>query len=699
MRFRALPSRLLLCAFACAFAWGLAPAAPAGSAPATASPEVPAAAPGSAARGLDPANLDPSVSPAADFNLYANGSWMKRTRLPASYGRYGGFTELADRNQAVLHRLLEEILADANAAPGSERWKLAAFHGACMDSQLADSLGAAPLRPRLERIAALKEKADLPRLAAELHVDGVGALFRFGAASDQRNSSMTLAQLGQGGLGLPDRDAYFKTDTAAVRIRTEYVAHLARTLQLLGDPGAEAGDAASRVMAVETAIAAISKNRVQLRDPRGNYHKMKVAELQALTPDFKWADYFEQAGLPKFDELNVAQPEFLTAVGRLMDSIPLADWKAYLRSHAVQDAAPLLSSAFVEENFRFERLLSGAPEMQPRWKRCLRLTDAALGDALGQEYVARHFTPAARARALEMVHNLEAALEARIRKLPWMSDSTRIQALGKLHAFGEKVGYAEKWKDYTSLKLERRELLLNSIRAQQFEYRRRTARIGGPVDRTEWGMTPATVNAYYSPTNNEIVFPAGILQPPFFDPEADDAVNYGGMGAVIGHEMTHGFDDRGRQFDAQGNLRDWWTPADAEQYKARAAKIIDQFSEFVAIDTLHVNGRLTTGENIADLGGLTVAYEALQRALAGQPRPAPIGGFTPEQRFFLSWAQIWRTLIRPEALRNQVLTDPHSPGNFRINGPLANMPEFHKAFGVKPGDAMYRPDTLRVEIW
>jgi putative endopeptidase len=649
--------------------------------------------------GLDPANLDTTVSPRADFYGFANGGWLRRTQLPAAYGRYGGFEELADRNQEAVHRLLEEILAGAPAAPGTNRWKLGAFYGACMDSQLADSLGAGPLKPSLERIEALQDAAGLAKLIGQLHADGVNVLFRFGASADRTNSAMTIAQAGQGGLGLPDRDSYLKADSASHKLRAAYLDHVARTLQLLGDPETEAQARAQTVMALETALASASMPRVAMRDPRATYHRMSVAGLQALAPAFHWTDYLAQAGLSSLQELNVSTPDFFRAAGRMLDSVPVTDWKVYLRWHAAEDAAPLLSSDFVRENFRFSQQLSGAKEMQPRWKRCIGATQGALGEAVGQEYVARHFTPQAKARALEMVRNLEAALDSRLKTLDWMSDSTRVQALAKLHAFTEKIGYTEKWRDYSALHVEPRQLLANATRAQQFERARRLARVGQPVDRTEWGMIPPTVNAYYNPSNNEIVFPAGILQPPFFDPEADDAVNYGGIGAVIGHEMTHGFDDSGRRFDASGNMRDWWTPQDAEKYDASARRIEKQYGNYVAVDEVRLNGKLTLGENIADLGGLTVAYEALQRSMRGKPRPANIDGFTPEQRFFLGWAQVWRELMRPETRRTRAATDTHSPGMWRVNGTFSNMPEFHRAFGCQPGDPMVLADSLRSRIW
>jgi putative endopeptidase len=439
--------------------------------------------------------------------------------------------------------------------------------------------------------------------------------------------------------------------------------------------------------------------RVAQRDPNAVYHKMSVAQLQALTPGWQWATYLRDRGARGVDSVNVRQPEFFRALDGMLAGVPLAEWKAYLRWHLARTAAPALSSRFGDESFRMQAVLTGTREQLPRWKRCLASTDAALGEALGQAYVERTFTPEARARALRMVDNLAAALRDRLAGLEWMSDTTRAQALAKLEAFRNKIGYPDRWRDYSALEIRPGSHLDNLVRVSRFASARNLAKIGQPVDRTEWGMTPPTVNAYYSPSMNEIVFPAGILQPPFFDPAADDAVNYGGMGAVIGHEMTHGFDDQGRQFDAAGNLRDWWQPRDAAAYDEQAGRVAAQFSAYTVIDgTVNVNGRLTLGENIADLGGLTIAYHALQKELAGKPR-AMIDGFTPEQRFFMAWAQIWRRNSRPEALRLQVATDSHSPGQWRTNGPLSNMPEFAQAFGCNEGDPMVRPENVRARIW
>ncbi|HMA43641.1 MAG TPA: M13 family metallopeptidase [Gemmatimonadales bacterium] len=475
---------------------------------------------------------------------------------------------------------------------------------------------------------------------------------------------------------------------------------MSRMLQLVGDAPAVADSETAHVMALETALARVSLTRVQRRDPNANYHKMSLAAADSITPHLEWAAFLKGAGSPATDSINIGQPGFFRGFDSLLAAVPAADWAAYVRWHYVRAAAPSLSAAFVNEAFTFQQALTGQKEQQPRWKRCLQATGFALGDPLGQAYVTQTFPPAARARALTMVDNLISALDDRLHTLEWMSDSTRAAALVKLRAFRKKIGYPDKWRDYTALVVDKGPFIGNAMRAGAFAAARNRERIGQPVDREEWRMTTPTVNASYNPTMNDITFPAGILQPPFFDPQADDAVNYGGMGAVIGHEMTHGFDDQGRQFDAAGNLRDWWTPADAQRFKERAQRVIDQFDSYTVVDSsTHVNGRLTQGEDIADLGGLKIAYAAFQRSLKGKPHPRPIDGLTAEQRFFLAWAQIWRNKSTDQALRNQVQVDPHAPALWRVMGPLSNLPEFAAAFRCKAGDPMVRPDSLRAEIW
>jgi putative endopeptidase len=650
--------------------------------------------------GLDPANLDTTCLPCQDFYKYANGGWLTRTPLPPQYASYGSFTELQDRNLETLRHIVEGLAASAPAHATTPDQKVGSFYASCMDSAQSEAAGAAPLKEELDRIAALNSPADVVAELARLHQTGRGAGFGFGGSADFKNSNLTIANLSQGGLGLPDRDYYFRTDSATAAIRAAYATHMSRMLQLVGDAPAVADSETARIIALETALAQASLTRVQRRDPNANYHKMSIAAADSITPRIEWSAFLQATGAPATTEINVGQPGFFRSFDSLLTIVPVADWRAYLRWHYTRAAAPALSAAFVNEAFTFQQNLTGQKEQQPRWKRCLQTTSFALGDALGQAYVKEAFPPAARARALAMVDNLIAALDDRLHTLEWMSDSTRAAALVKLRAFRKKIGYPDKWRDYSALVVDRGPFIGNAMRATAFATARNLGRINGPVDRDEWTMTTPTVNASYNPTRNDITFPAGILQPPFFDPQADDAVNYGGMGAVIGHEMTHGFDDQGRQFDAAGNLRDWWGPEDATRFRARADLVAKQFDGYTVVDSAtHVNGRLTLGEDIADLGGLKIAYAAFQRSLKGKPHPRPIDGLTAEQRFFLAWAQIWRDKSTDQALRSLVATNPHAPARWRVMGPLSNLPEFAAAFHCKAGDPMVRPDSLRAEIW
>jgi putative endopeptidase len=650
--------------------------------------------------GLDPANLDTSCAPCQDFYRFANGGWLAHTVLPPEYPSYGSFIELVERNNATLRRIVERLATAAPAFPRTPEQKLGAFYASCMDSGRVEQTGVRPLKDELERLSGIASRADVARALARGHRHGWAPLFIFGGAPDFKNSAMVIAVASQGGLGLPDRDYYVRDDSAARALRAAYHEYVSRTLEQLGDAPTLADSEAQRILTLETALARASLTRVERRDPVTNYHKLALAAADSLTPHLAWAAFLRDAGAPATGAVNIGQPRFFQAMDSLVSAAPLADWRAYLRWHFASHLAPWLSSPFVAAAFRFQRALTGVQEQQPRWKRCLQAANAMLGDALGEAYVRDAFTPAARQRARDMVNNLSAALDDRLRTLEWMGDSTRAQALAKLRRFGTKIGYPDTWRDYSKLEIDARDFAGNVVRAQTFATAWNLARIGKPLDRAEWRMTALTVNATYSASFNDITFPAGILQAPFFDPEADDAVNYGGMGAVIGHEMTHGFDDQGRQFDAQGNLRDWWTPDDAQRFKARAARVVAQFDAYTVVDgATHVNGRLTVGENIADLGGLKVAYAALQRSLAGKPRPANIDGFTPEQRFFLAWAQIWRDKATDQYLRNQVVVDPHAPAAWRVMGPLANLKEFAEAFGCKPGDTMVRPDSLQATIW
>jgi putative endopeptidase len=673
-------------------------------------------------RGIDPANLDTTCSACDDFFQFANGGWLKKSTIPPAYARWGSFNELQDQNEGVLRTIVEAAAAqprpnaraagrpdrqavttvpvvDARNSPQANVQKIGAFFRSCVDSAGLEAAGYTPIRPLLGRIDAIKSPQDLARALGPLEAEAGLAPFGAGPGPDAKNSNALIVGLSQGGLGLPDRDFYLKDDERAKATRAAYVEHAATYFTLTGADAATARADAERVLALETKLAQASMSRVAMRDPNAVYNKMSLADFQKTTPHIDWAGYFKAQGAPAFTEVNVRQPAYFAAVDSLLAREPVESWRAYLRYHAIDQAAGAMSSAFVNEAFRFGARFSGAKEQQPRVKRCTNSTNGALGEAVGQEYVRRAFTPEARARAQGMVENLRTALRERIQGLTWMNDSTKQEALAKLAAFTPKIGYPDSWRDYSALEVQDGPYLNNLKRVQDFNRARNWAKLGRPIDKTEWGMTPPTVNAYYNPSWNEIVFPAGILHPPFFDPSADDAVNYGALGAVIGHEMSHGFDDQGRQYDSKGNLRDWWTASDAAKYKAQAQKVVDQFNAYTVVDsTTRVNGQLTLGENIADLGGLTIAYAAMQKAYAGKPRQK-IDGFTPEQRFFLGWAQVWRTLQRDEAARTQVQTDPHSPGVWRVNGPLSNMPEFKAAFGCKEGDKMVRPAAQQAQIW
>jgi predicted metalloendopeptidase len=648
---------------------------------------------------IDPANFDTSVSPTADFYRYANGGWMDRNPVPPEYSRWGSFNVLQQQNLDHLHALAEEAAAKGAAGSPMERM-VGDFYASGMDQAAIDAAGASPLRPEFDRIAGIRTRDDVLAEIAHLHTIGVGAGFGFHSGADDKDSSMEIAQLSQGGLGLGERDYYFRDDEKSKALRAEYVAHVARMLQLLGDTPQAAQAGAGAVMTLETALAKASLNRVVLRNPYASYHKMKLAAAAAqFTPDMDWHAFLASTGAPAFDEVNFAHPEFFKAFDAELVHTPIADWQTYLRWHLIHAFAPFLSSDFEKENFAFyDTTMNGVKEMPPRWKRVVQTIDRRIGDALGQLYVARYFPPEAKVSALKLVGNLRASLHDRIEALSWMDDATKAKAIAKLDAFTVKIGYPDKWKDYGTLTIDRGPYVLDAMRAAAYESHRNLRKIGGPVDKAEWGMTPPTVNAYYNPSRNEIVFPAGILQPPFFDPKQDDAVNYGGIGVVIGHEMTHGFDDQGRQYDGAGNLTDWWTPGSASRFKEHAAGIVRQFSGYTVLDGLHLNGEMTQGENIADLGGLKISFAALQKALAGRPQ-AKIDGFTPEQRFFLSFATIWRENSTPESARQRVHTDPHSPGRFRTNGPLSNLEEFYSAFSVPEGAPMRRPEADRVTIW
>ncbi|MBF9253990.1 M13 family metallopeptidase [Pontibacter sp. 172403-2] len=649
--------------------------------------------------GLDLANMDTTVDPCTDFYQYANGGWIKNNPIPAAESRWGSFNELAERNNKVLRQLLTGAASNTAAPEGTPAQLVGDFYAAGMDSVAVNQAGYTPIKPELEQIASIKTKEDLVKTIADLKSKGVGGFFNMYVSQDDKNSTQYALQAGQGGLSLPDRDYYLKEDERSQNVRAAYKTHLQNMFQLIGDDAATAQKKAQTVMDIEMKLAKSSKARVDLRDPYANYNKMTVQEFAKQNPNLKVSQLLTSMGAETAKDVIVGQPAFFKDLNSMLNNIPLSDWKTYAQWHLLRSMAPYLSQDFVQENFNFYgKVLSGAKEMQPRWKRVLYTTDNALGEALGQLYVKENFSPEAKQKALEMVHNIQESFREHVRGLDWMSEETKQRALAKLDAFAVKIGYPDKWKDYEGLDISRDSYAENVMRANQFEFRENISKIGQPIDRTEWGMTPPTVNAYYNPSMNEIVFPAGILQPPFFDPKADDAVNYGGMGAVIGHELTHGFDDQGAQYDPQGNLKDWWTKEDKEQFTARANAVAEQYDQYTVLDNMHVNGKLTLGENMADIGGLSIAYTALQKALE-KNNPGKIAGLTPEQRFFLAWAQIWRTNIRDQAQNQQILTDPHSPGRFRTNGPVSNMPAFYKAFNCEPGDNMVRSEENRAKIW
>jgi putative endopeptidase len=646
--------------------------------------------------GFDTANLDKTCKPCDDFYQFAMGGWLKANPIPPEYSSWGSFTRLRDKNLENLRQILDAA-DSSNAAAGSNEQKIGDFYASCMDTAAIDAAGTKPIDAEMANIGAMKNEADLQAEAAKLQKEGVGVLFRFSANQDAKDSTQVVGAAFQGGLGLPEREYYLKQDDKSKQLREAYVRHVAKMFELLGDSADAAAAEATAVLGVETTLATASMKNTDLREPEKTYHHMKLADLQAMAPDFNWENYFKAMGRPDLKEINVGQPDFFKALDAQLTKTPVADWKTYYRWHLVNASANGLPQKFVDEDFEFRgKMLTGAKEIQPRWKRCVQSTDRSLGEALGQLYVQKYFPPDAKAHALVMVHNLIAALHDDLQTLPWMSPETRSQASAKLEAFAVKIGYTDKWRDYSALKIDRNSFLGNEQRAAAFDSQRRLAKIGQPVDRTEWGMTPPTVNAYNNSSMNEIVFPAGILQPPFYDPKADDAVNYGGMGAVIGHEITHGFDDHGSQFDGHGNLKNWWTPEDLANFKERASCVQTQFDGYVVDGDLHENGKLVLGESIADLGGLAISYAAYEKSLEGKQRPPDKDGFTPEQRFFLGWAQVWGTNGRLEFERLMASTNEHPLGRFRADGPLSNMAEFAKAFGCKKGDAMVREQACKI---
>jgi endothelin-converting enzyme/putative endopeptidase len=647
--------------------------------------------------GFDLGAIDRKADPCNDFYQYACGTWLKSNPIPADQSSWGRFSELDERNQTILRQILEKASVASNTRDADTQ-KIGDYYFSCMDETTINKQGLQPLEGELGRIRAMKDTRDLAAVIGQLHRIGVDVLFNFSSGQDAKDSNAVIGQADQGGIGLPEKDYYFRTDAKSVETRREYVAHVSRMLQLTGISAAEATKQADAIMRLETALAKVSLDVTNRRDPQQTYHKMKLTEFEALADSFSWSVYFAAIQTPKMDSLNVAVPDFFKGEEALLKSVSIADWKTYLTFHLIHSQAAILPTKFTDENFAFYgNYLTGAKEQRPRWKRCVRAADSDLGEALGKAYVDLTFGREGKQRMLDMVNHIETAMGQDLNQLSWMTPVTKKKAVDKLHAITNKIGYPDKWRDYSALKIARGDALGNSLRANEFEMNRQLQKIGKPVDRLEWFMTPPTVNAYYDPQMNNINFPAGILQPPFFDKKASDAVNYGAIGAVIGHELTHGFDDEGRQFDAKGNLNDWWTAADSKAFDQREQCFIDEYSSFELQGGVHMNGKLTLGENTADNGGLRIAWVALMNDLAGKTLPK-LGGYDESQQYFLGYGQIWCENMRPEAERLQAQTNPHAIPHFRVNGTVSNMPEFQKAFGCKEGLPMVR-DGKACRTW
>ncbi|MFP4557633.1 MAG: M13 family metallopeptidase [Bacteroidales bacterium] len=649
---------------------------------------------------FDVSQMDTTVPPGYDFYAYANGNWLKSNKIPDDKSSYGSFDILQEENNNALKTILERAANKKNAPEGSSWQKVGDFYKSGMDTSAIEIKGLDPIRGFLDQIDAISNTADLQNQLAELHAMRVSPLFNISVRQDRKNSTEMMVYLSQGGLGLPDRDYYLSDDSRSEEIRNEYYDHLKSNFNLLGYPEEEAKRSASAVMDIETQLAEVSYTRLERRDPTRTYNKITSQEIQYISPKVNWNDYFKNIGIDTPAEFVIDNPDFFKEISQLLNNITINNWKDYLTWNVVNGFSPYLSSAFVNQQFSFYgTILSGNEKNRPRWQRVSGSANMAIGELVGQVFVEENFSPEAKTKMEELVANLKSAYRKRMKQLTWMSDVTKQRALAKLEAMNVKIGYPDKWKDYSDLKIVNDCYATNMINARAFSFRENMNKLGEPVDRTEWFMTPQTVNAYYSSTMNEIVFPAAILQPPFFNLNADDAVNYGAIGMVIGHEMTHGFDDQGRKSDKDGNLTDWWEPEDEEKFNELTQTIIDQYDAFEVINGMTINGKLSLGENIADYGGLTIAYHALQKSMEGKPRPEPIDGFSPEQRFFLSYANIWKQLNRDQALMRKVKEGPHSPNPYRVNGAVFNINEFYDAFEVNPSDPLYRAPEVRPTIW
>ncbi|HZI57188.1 MAG TPA: M13 family metallopeptidase [Verrucomicrobiae bacterium] len=650
-----------------------------------------------AAPKFDINNIDKTADPCTDFYQYACGNWIKNNPIPGDQSSWESFGEVYEHNLVVLRQVLEKASVN-DPARSPVQQKIGDFYAACMDEAAANKAGHKPLQPELDRIAEVKDKPQMIELMSHQQLIGPNPLMGFGSGPDLHNAEITVASIDQAGLSLPDRDYYLKDDAPTVAIRKAFVDHMKKLFSLIGQSPEQSAQSADTVLKIETELAKAHMERTLRRDPKNRDHKMSVAAAEALGPNFHLDRYFAASGAPAFTELNVINPDFFKSVNAVIESTPLDAWKTYMTWQILSNASPWLSDDFIQEDFKFQQAITGQKELPVRWKRCINATDNALGEALGQPYVDATFGVEGKQRMLKMVDALETALKRDITDLPWMTETTKKEGMIKLAAIRNKIGYPDKWRDYTKLTISRGDLLGNIYRASEFESRRQLQKIGKPVDKLEWGMTPPTVNAYYSGSHNEIVFPAGILQPPFFDRTLDDAVNMGGIGLVIGHELTHGFDDQGRKFDPKGNLRDWWTAEDGKEFEKRASCVADEYSGFTAVDDLKLNGKLTLGENTADNGGARIALMALHdlMAQAKQDPDKKIDGYTPDQRFFLGFGRVWCQNITPELSRMLVRVDPHSPGRWRVNGVVRNMPEFQKAFGCKAGQPMAPENACRV---